>query len=125
MSTAVNRARRHQTRAELQRLRKDLEHWLDHRKEPDVFDNAYLGQHDSQLAAVDAEVTAAIDAVAATLDFDVATLASGQVYAKLARADQQIIWIRRAWDFFRMKFDQRDSPSLNRALAAADEVLWS
>jgi len=125
MSTAVNRARRQQTCAELQRLRKDLKDWLDHRKEPDVFENAYRGQHDSQLAAINGEVTAAIDAVAATLDFDLSTLASGQVYAKLARADQQIIWIRRAWDFFRMKFDQRDSPSLNRALAAADEVLWS
>jgi hypothetical protein len=125
MSTAVNRARRQQTCAELQRLRTDLQQWLDHRKEPDVFENAYRGQHDSQLAAVNSEVTAAIDAVAATLDFDLSSLSSGQVYAKLARADQQIIWIRRAWDFFRMKFDQRDSRSLSRALAAADEVLWS
>ena len=99
--------------------------WHRRRVDKDVFGNDYRGQFDTQLNAVTSEVDAAIAAVQKSLGLDLATLTPAQVYATLARIDRQIVWIRRAWDFFRAKFDQRDSESLARALAAADEVLWS
>jgi hypothetical protein len=124
-TNALNRARLEQSRAELQRLRQDLKEWDARRRGPDLLERQYRGQHDSQLAAVVAEVSDAIDAVADSLTIDPAATATPQLYQRLTRIDRQIVWIRRAWDFFRAKFDQRDSPSLFPALAAADEVLWS
>ena len=34
-------------------------------------------------------------------------------------------WLRRLWDFFRERFDQRDDPALAAVLRGADEVVWS
>jgi hypothetical protein len=39
--------------------------------------------------------------------------------------DQAVVWMHRAWTYYREKFDQRDDPELKATLAAADEVVWS
>jgi hypothetical protein len=125
MADGLKLTRQRQSRTELQRLRTDLAGWQKTRTGPDLFGKPYRGQYDSQLQAIADEVSTALTAVEHTLDFDVTTRDLAQVYIALARVDRQVIWIRQAWEFFRAKFDQRDSMSLLPALAAADEVVWS
>lgn len=125
MSEALKRARRMQTLAELDRLAADLDTWQQARRDADTLDGTYRGQYDSQLKAIVGEVTVAVEAVREKLSVSIDALPTPQVYARLSRHDRQIIWIRRAWDFFRAKFDQRSDSSLRGALSAADEVLWS
>lgn len=124
-SLAPKRARLWHSLAELTRLRNDVAAWQDVRTGPDRLGSPYQGQFDSQLAAVLNEVNGAIAEVETALKLDVGKSSTGELYARLTRCDRQLVWIRRAWDFFRAKFDQRDSVPLLRTLCAADEVLWS
>jgi hypothetical protein len=39
--------------------------------------------------------------------------------------DLRILWLRRVWQYFRDKFDQRDDEGLRPVLEAADDVVWS
>jgi hypothetical protein len=49
----------------------------------------------------------------------------GSVYAECARFDRNIAWVRRLWEYFALKFDQRRNVRFQPVLAAADEIVWS
>jgi hypothetical protein len=119
-----------QSSLELARLSGEVAQWQKHRTDEDC-DPAgkFRGQYQTQVARIVDEVNraaAAIDGlIRATADTPGATMSLAAVYQECARHDRRIIWLRRAFDFFREKFDQRDNPGLKSCVRAADEVLWS
>jgi hypothetical protein len=50
---------------------------------------------------------------------------AGDLFDECRLYDLRILWLRRVWQYFRDKFDQRDDPTLQPVLEAADEVVWS
>ena len=48
----------------------------------------------------------------------------GAVYEVCRELDLRLLWLRRVWQFFAEKFDQRDT-DLAETLKAADEIVWS
>ncbi|HEX5270944.1 MAG TPA: hypothetical protein VFW33_10670 [Gemmataceae bacterium] len=126
MCDLIKEARRQQTLRELTRLGAELKEWHERRRGVDRADNGvYRGQYESQLAAVVGEVGGAACRLCAEVERLPAAQSPGDFYAACARHDRQVIWLWRAWDFFRARFDQRDDPALRDALRAADEVVWS
>ena len=107
-----------ETDAEWRRLDGELRAWHAHRVRADV-----LGQHRSQLAAV----YALLHRILTDLREPIASLtgASAQVGEQCRVHDRRLVWLRRLWDFFRERFDQRDDPTLAPLLRGADEVVWS
>ena len=107
-----------ESEAEWLRLKRELDAWRARRVRADA-----LGQHRSQL---DAAYTL-IDRVLAELRVAMASMTgTGASLAGQARVhDRRIAWLRRLWDFFRERFDQRDDPALGAVLRGADEVVWS
>jgi hypothetical protein len=118
-----------QTSCELQRLTEAVDLWEKARNAADTHAGGkYRGQYQTQVALIVKEVrggAAAISGAVNQLRTDGATWPAGRIYQECARHDRRIIWLRRAWEYFRDKFDQRDDPALKNAVRAADEVLWS
>ena len=107
-----------ETDAEWRRLRRELATWRDHRRQRDAD-----GQHRSQLEGCAAVIDAALQElhgpIAAMTDADPRAAAHCRVH------DRRLAWLRRTWDFFRDRFDQRDDGELAPLLRAADEIAWS
>lgn len=117
---AMSQARRAQTAMELDRLGGEITRWLAHRRAADP-----RGQYTTQLAALESFLQAAVEQLAGAVqqlpgDGDV-----GEAYDQCRTFDLRTVWLRRAWDFFREKFDQRDDPVVGPLLQAADDVVWS
>jgi hypothetical protein len=126
MCDSLKEMRRDLTLSELQRLAAELKRWYDRRVDADTYPNGkYRGQYETQLNAIVKEVEGA----AAILSREIENLCLeqeiGAVYAACEKHDRCIVWLWRAWHYFREKFDQRDDPALQPALRAADEVVWS
>src|ERR1019366_8785824 len=129
MNTTAKDLRINQSLCELTRLRAALKKWREDRKAADRHESGeYRGQYQTQIGVIADEVGAA----AGVIEDGLAQLTKGSgdrtvaaVYQECARTDRKIIWLWRAWDFFREKFDQRDLPVIGPAVRAADEVLWS
>jgi hypothetical protein len=116
----AKRVRQEQSELELGRLEAELRAWLTLRRERDAH-----GQYTTQLDAIESLVNgAAVELAAALAALDL-ELARGEVYEQCRLLDLRIVWLRRVWQFFRDKFDQRDDPFLGPVLRAADEVVWS
>jgi hypothetical protein len=107
-----------ESQAEWRRLKRELDAWRTRRMRADT-----IGQHRSQL---DAAYTL-VDRVLAELHVAMASMTgTGDSLADQARVhDRRLAWLRRLWDFFRERFDQRDDPALGPVLSGADEVVWS
>lgn len=107
-----------ETDAEWRRLKHELQAWRDHRVRADT-----LGQHRSQLGAAFTLVDRVLDELRVPLatQTDVGVAAAEQCRVH----DRRLAWVRRLWDFFRERFDQRDDPTLAPLLRGADEVVWS
>jgi hypothetical protein len=107
-----------ESEAEWRRLKRDLDAWRARRMRADA-----LGQHRSQL---DAAYTL-VDRVLVELHVAMASVAGagGSLTDRWRVHDRRLAWLRRLWDFFRDRFDQRDDPALAAVLAGADEVVWS
>jgi hypothetical protein len=118
-----------QTRAELERLTATLKVWEERRRASDkTADNQYRGQYQTQVTAIVAEVSGAASVIEDQLKSTCAAAATTPLAVVLqdcARNDRRIIWLWRALNYYRDKFDQRDDPGLAPALRAADEVVWS
>ena len=120
MSLLRNRARIEQTVAEFNGLQRQIDTWLQVRRQKDRF-----GQYKTQLGVLEQVLSDALRRLrqeAANLD---ANDPSSVVYSECRKQDQRAVWLQRVWRYFRVKFDQRDDPLLGPALAAADEVVWS
>jgi hypothetical protein len=107
-----------ETEAEWHRLKRELDAWHQHRQRADG-----EGLHRSQLETAHT----LLDRALAELHAPIAALA-GDPARSLAQCrvhDRRLVWLRRVFDFFRQRFDQRDEPTLGPVLRAADEVVWS
>jgi hypothetical protein len=113
-------ARAADARLEIVRLREAFSVWLAGRRKCDP-----RGLFTTPLAALDVVVGAALAGLEAALP-----AAGPAVLADLEacrRVERGTVWLRRVWQFFRWRFDQRDPPTSATAelLAAADEMVWS
>lgn len=107
-----------ETDAEWRRLKRELEAWRDHRVRADA-----VGQHRSQLEAAFTLVDRALEELRAPI---AAMAGVGLATADHCRVhDRRLAWLRRVWEFFRERFDQRDDVTLAPLLKGADEVVWS
>ena len=109
-----------QTRRELNQLRSDVRSWLDKRKIAD----AKLRQYQTQLNLLGGLLEKSLS----DLESSLGNMISSQVrstYSECRLYDQRLAWVRSIWEYFRVKFDQRDDARLAGVLAAADEVVWS
>lgn len=117
----AKQVRKEQTQLELNWLKDEFAEWLKHRNDEDKFH-----QYQTQLGAIGT----LISGTAEQLEMALAALATDQrpqeeVYAECRLFDLRILWLRRVWEFFKEKFDQRDHATMGRILQAADEVVWS
>src|SRR5437879_5993031 len=109
------RGRRQDTAVALRSLRAELADWLARRRTADE-----LGQYTSQFAALETILGRAADVLEQGLARVDVTRGPGEVWEELRLADLRIAWLRRVWQFFREKLDQRDDPRPGPLLAAAD-----
>ncbi|MGH7574944.1 MAG: hypothetical protein ACREM1_07425 [Longimicrobiales bacterium] len=122
LSSAIRRER---TRLELERLKRRIASWYEHRRAADTEPaGRYIGRHHTQLETLKSVLTAAADAFEADLD-TAPDEPEGALHDRCREVDRAIVWLERFWTFYREKFDQRDDDRLRPALRAADEVVWS
>jgi hypothetical protein len=117
--TLVKQIRIEQTRRELERLRTAITAWLAKRRKADE----NLKQYNTQLNVLESLFDRALLELRCKLN-DVMTSGLYDVYHDCRLFDRRVLWVRRIWDYFRLKFDQRDG-EFKHVLAAADEVVWS
>ena len=116
---AFNRARAGQTRTEIARVREEIRLWLDHRTKADKHQ-----QYVTTLQLLENLFRAALDEIdlaARKLD----AMNEPALWSEARRLDRALVWVRRVWEYFRRRFDQRDQLLMKPLLAAADEVVWS
>ncbi|CAM2069784.1 hypothetical protein SCOR_30695 [Sulfidibacter corallicola] len=78
------------------------------------------GRHHSRLEALEKILHKA----AGTLSEHASTLPAVAPWQPCTTTDDRTLWLRKVWDFFREKLDQRRGPA-KALLDAADEVCWS
>lgn len=115
-----NRTRIEETLRNAEYLDRQVMGWASRRRHQDK-----LYQYRTQLDALDHALSRSLKAVRNALAEIDPGAPSGDVYALCREHDKRLCVIGRAWDFFRIRFDQRDDPHLAATVAAADEVVWS
>jgi hypothetical protein len=115
-----NRVRIDESRQSLEALKSDLTAWLERRR----LDDAHHQYH-TQLDSLEQVVGSALAELGQALAAIHPDRTPGEVYDACRAFDVRVLWLRRVWDFFREKFDQRDDQRLGPVLKAADEVVWS
>lgn len=116
-----NVVRKEQARAELVRLQRDTVTWTEMRRAADPG-----GQHASQLTVLESVLQRGVCISGRELDAVADDADSGSVYARARETEDRAVFLRRYWEYFREKFDQRDGEGeLARAMRSADEVVWS
>lgn len=121
-----NQVRREQTRLLLTALERDLQAWLQHRRNQDRNDGGqYIGRHKTQLEALESVLLGALEQIRTRLETLSCDSGTGLFYDDCRDCDRALVWLQRLWDYFRQKFDQRDEEPSGSLLRAADEVVWS
>lgn len=120
MGAIRNHIRKEQTTLEFNRLRSEVEVWNKKRAAEDT-----LNQYKTQLAALENLLDVAAVILKEQLYLIDPNLAAGDFYEQCRLFDLRVLWLRKVWNFYREKFDQRDDPFLRPTLKAADEVVWS
>jgi hypothetical protein len=118
LADAFSQARAGQTRTEIGRLRTEIAFWHAHRTKNDKHQ-----QYVTTLQLLQNLFSTALDEIdlaARKLE----TLSEFALWSEARRLDRALVWVRRVWEYFRRRFDQRDQPSMQPLLAAADEVVW-
>jgi hypothetical protein len=105
-----------QTHAGNDRLRDDVGGWARLRLGRDTF-----GQYRTQLVSLQETFAAASQRIATLC----AHVPLDEAFERCRAVDEHLALVRRLWQWYADKFDQRDDPSSARLLAAADEVVWS
>ncbi len=121
MGALANSLRIEQSRSALDSLQNEIEKWLRKRRLADP-----LQQHTTQLNALDQALTRSLDGVRQQLNGIPENTSSREVYEACRLQDIRIAFVRYLWNFFAVKFDQRDQSSPYReTLRVADEIVWS
>jgi hypothetical protein len=115
-----NRVRLDQARRELEALSADIKGWIDRRQ---LRDN--LKQYQTQLLTIKDFLLKSLSELRSALAGVSARQERGLVYLECRKFDKRLVVVRRVWEFFRVRFDQRDDPKLEKVLKSADEVVWS
>jgi hypothetical protein len=115
-----NRVRLAESRQQMLALDADLARWLTRRRADDQ-----RHQYHTQLGAIETLVQSALEELSQKLSTLSVERSPGELYDECRAFDLRVLWLRRVWEFFREKFDQRDDSRLGPVLRAADEVVWS
>ncbi len=123
----MNQIRIEQTQLELDRLTESFKTWFRRRHAEDRNEaDEYIGQYKTQLEAIEKVLQDAVIALHGRLVALNPQREPGEIYDQCRDTDEAIIWVRRVWEYFQEKFDQRDDAQrLGPLLKAADEVVWS
>jgi len=116
----MNKARKEQTEREFNRLRSEIKAWHKIRVDADK-----LQQYKTQLNTLKNLLDNAIARLITKLNELDISIKVGEFYEGCRLFDLRVIWIRKVWNFYREKFDQRDDELLTPILKAADEIVWS
>jgi hypothetical protein len=115
-----NKIRQTQTQLAFDDLRERVSKWLTFRRQKDR-DN----KHFTQLNAIEV----LLDRVRRQLEADFQDFnlvsAPGLFYDRCAQFELKVLWLRRIWDYFREKFDQREILDTSSILTVADAIVWS
>jgi hypothetical protein len=109
-----------QTRREFNRTRKAIGDWCEKWRLRDK-----IRQFETPRRLLGEVLEQSLALLAARLDALPGACGLGGTYQECAQADHRLIWVRRLWQYYAAKFDQRDDEQLGPVLAAADEVVWS
>jgi hypothetical protein len=114
---------------QLARLSREIEQALVELTAVDRIRDEYVGHYKSPLAALNATLRGAVVELNASLQRLQSQVGRsvGTLYEDLRDHDQAIVWLRRVWQFYADKLDQRrwTMPAVDRALLqSADEVVW-
>ncbi len=83
------------------------------------------GRHGSQREALEGLFEGALTRLGQEAAAIPGELSSGLFYERCREVDKGVVWLRRIWDYYAARVDQRRDPRLARALRAADEIVWS
>lgn len=126
MPLLSTQARRQQALAEIDSLTQELQDWFEDWTSRDRHeDGSNRGQYTTQLAAIHGEVGATAVMLREGMNTMSVAGDAGRVYGEFARAEREILWLRRVFYYFRDKFEQREDKRFGEVLRAADEVVWS
>lgn len=104
----------------LDRLRASIEGWVARRREADQ-----VKQYDTQLTVLGGALSGSVSDLRRVVEAIPHSEAVGLVYRLCRTVDTRAELVRKVFDYYRSKFDQRDDPVLGPMLRAADEVVWS
>lgn len=105
----------------LERLRRTVEEWVRRR----LTEDAGVRQYDSQLRTLGTQLGGSLADLRAVLNTIPGSEPTASVHAACRANDHRVELVRRVFEYYRDKFDQRDDPTLAGTLKAADEVVWS
>ncbi len=109
-----------QTRLEQQHLLDEIQTWVNQWKKQDR-----VGQYTTQLEALEAFFSRTIELIRRQFETVRQETDTRKLYRLSQEFEERLLWLRRAWEFFKEKFDQRNAPGTKDILKAADEVVWS
>ncbi len=115
-----NRVRLKQTQREMEALSREILAWIKLRQDKDK-----LKQYQTQLLTLKDFLLKSLCDLGSALSGVSAGQDRGRVYAECRKFDKRLVVVRRVWEYFRGKFDQRDDPRLEEVLKSADEIVWS
>jgi hypothetical protein len=117
MSDLRSRVRIEASCSALELLRGEIEAW---------FCEAKFGpQYTTQLAALQGILNDTLTGLDAGLGSLSLSAGAGWVYSQCRVLDRRLVWLRRIWEYFASRFDQRRMPRYAAVLTAADEVVWA
>lgn len=119
-SHLLKQVHRDQLHDEIASLHTEFARWLKDRGDADA-----RKQYTTQLKALDDLIGGALIALRPDLDACDPALEMGTFYERCRQLDGSIVLLRRVWQFFRDKFDQRDDARFSPTLQVADEIVWS
>jgi hypothetical protein len=117
MGSSRSRVRIEQSRAELASLGNEIAEWFSSRN--------FGAQYTTQLNNLKSILEQSIESLNQELGKIQPEKESGAVYRQCRTADRRLVWVRRVWDYYAARFDQRLHPRFAPVLQAADEVVWA
>jgi len=122
----TNVVRRERTVRLLERAQASIGNWLNLREARDVDGQSnYVGRHESQRLALQRLLMTTADALVRKATALPANAARGDHFDECRLLDEAAVWLERVWEFYSLKFDQRDDPATGAVVRGADEMVWS
>jgi hypothetical protein len=110
-------------RGQVDSLRAEIGAWLETRQGQPRY--ARFSRHFEVLAVVLERLIAAIDSSFDQLEIAADTIGSGRLYQRCRAAERSLQVVRRTFEWYARKYEQREDPRLEPVLRAADEVVRS